>query len=656
MLRHNFSALTCESCRSFFRRTAHKAQEWILSEEERRQRLERQKRRKTDEPLDSTSDSSSDDRLAMRRYSQWIVARRRVGEVPALVRDVIFSFNDMEINGFRELFGSTALMRDPVLKITTETNTLMDALIVLQKRCDIKCRRIIKMSTTLSKFTTLCEEDKICLVKAACPEIICLISVINFHFNGEFWTVAIDDENATILPLDVFRNVDQTLYEGHRNFLYAISEGYDCDVNIIDLLIAISLFNPNRPDLMHKDIIKSQQQLYIHLLRRYLELKYNSMSETERRFGVLMNNLRQLYAVNRLCVNTFHTAEPKEAGPLVDEIFDINQLIHYFLLRFWEIKKISFVEITGKNFGAVTCESCRSFFRRTAPKAQEWILSGEERQKRKDKKRRLNGTESLVDSTTDSVNSCNCGNSCADEQTVARRREVEVPSLVRDMIFAFNDMEINHFRELFSSTSVMRDPAVEVTSETTGFRDVLKCRRIVKMSKTLSKFTTLCESDKVSLVKAACPEIMCLISIINFNFDGEYWTVAIDDKTATTLKLDMFKYVGGNLYEAHRKFLRSLNTGYNSDVNLIAIILFNPKIPNLSQSENVKAEQKFYMYLLQRYLELKHSSKTESETRFVGLMNNLQELYAVNRIHVDKFIESEPKEAGPLVNEIYDIN
>ena len=69
-----------------------------------------------------------------------------------------------------------------------------------------------------------------------------------------------------------------------------------------------------------------------------------------------------------------------------------------------------------------------------------------------------------------------------------------------------------------------------------------------------------------------------------------------------------------------------------------------------------RVQQQMYMYLLRRYLELKHSSKTESETRFVKLMNNLQELYAVNRIHVDKFLESGPKEAGPLVEEIYDIN
>ncbi|CAG2172654.1 unnamed protein product [Oppiella nova] len=355
-------------------------------------------------------------------------------------------------------------------------------------------------------------------------------------------------------------------------------------------------------------------------------------------------------------------------------------------------------------YSALTCESCRSFFRRTAPKAQdlkcyfgdkceitcvtrkfckkcriqkcfdvgmkiEWILSGEERQLRKERKKRSKGEESSADSTSDSSSDTNAVKRATVEQSLVERRAAEMPALVRDLIFAFNDLEISRFRELFTSTVSMRDPVVTPTFETTNFVDALKvlqkrcdikCRRIVKMSTNMSEFTGLCEEDKIALLKAACPEIICLISIINFNFDGEYWNVAIDEDHATTLRLDIFKLVQGNLYEAHRQFLWSMSEQYNSDINiidlLIAIILFNPNQPNLVHKDMVKVQQQMYMYLLRRYLELKHSSKTESEIRFVKLMNNLQELYAVNRIHVDKFLESGPKEAGPLVEEIYDIN
>ncbi|CAG2168561.1 unnamed protein product [Oppiella nova] len=313
----NNNALTCDSCRSFFRRIAPRAQESILSGEDR----DYTSRGNTDAIVDSTTDLCAD---LHRTTTNGQGFSQQFMNIPALIRGLIFNFQELEINRLKELFSSAAVMREPSLRTTSETINLMDAFRVLQMRCDVKCRRIVKMSTNMTEFVNLCDEDKIALLKTGCPEIICLISVLNFNFDGEFWTVDIDGENATVLRLDLFRYVSGNIYDEHRRFLFAINDEYNNDINIIDLLTAIILFNPNHPNLIHKDLVKLQQQTYMYLLQRYLEIKHNSKSESETRFLRLMNCLQVLYPLNRIHVQRIRETEPQNAGPLVEEIYDIK--------------------------------------------------------------------------------------------------------------------------------------------------------------------------------------------------------------------------------------------------------------------------------------------------------------------------------------------
>ncbi|CAG2163400.1 unnamed protein product [Oppiella nova] len=226
----------------------------------------------------------------------------------SVIRNIIFNFNELETNKLRHLFTSTAYMRDPVLKKTSKADTYTDAFNVLQTRSDIKCRKIIQMCKTMAQFKELCEDDKIILLKASCPEIICLLSVLTFNFEGEFWTVAIDSENGVMLPLNVLKWENLNFYVILKQFMITIKGEYDSDMSLIDLLMAIILFNPNRPDLKHKEIIKLQQKTYMYLLQRYLELKHNSKSESETRFLRLMNCLNELYFTTHNMISTVSEA------------------------------------------------------------------------------------------------------------------------------------------------------------------------------------------------------------------------------------------------------------------------------------------------------------------------------------------------------------
>ncbi|CAG2105009.1 unnamed protein product [Medioppia subpectinata] len=89
-----------------------------------------------------------------------------------------------------QVFKSTAFIKDPIVKSTSEVNTGAEALRVLRMRTEIHCRRIIKMCKTIDEFTELCENDRIILLKTCCPEIICLTS---------------DSKSAVRMNLDVLK-------------------------------------------------------------------------------------------------------------------------------------------------------------------------------------------------------------------------------------------------------------------------------------------------------------------------------------------------------------------------------------------------------------------------------------------------------------------
>ncbi|CAG2119786.1 unnamed protein product [Medioppia subpectinata] len=217
-----------------------------------------------------------------------------INGIPHLIKGFIFNFNEQEMHRLRQLFSSTVYLRDPKIeRITWNAKTLPEVNRVFQIRTDMRCRQTVKMCKTMTEFRDLCETDQIILLKACCLEILCLISVATFDFVKELWT---DSENAAVMKLEFLKY-------GKFNF-------YDVQ----------KVFNPNRPNLVQRDLIRLQGETYMYLLQRYLELKHNSKTEAEMRFKRLMNCLQELYSVKTVMLNNYVTIEPKVKHELVTEI------------------------------------------------------------------------------------------------------------------------------------------------------------------------------------------------------------------------------------------------------------------------------------------------------------------------------------------------
>ncbi|CAG2116678.1 unnamed protein product [Medioppia subpectinata] len=233
------------------------------------------------------------------------------------------------MNRFKELFNSVALVRGkPVPPLTTiayETESVSDGIQLMQNRANTKFTLIVKMSANIKGFNDLCEDDKIVLLKAGCPQLWLLQNIINFDIDGKFWRVFIGEEKATLLRTSVLEGWSDEVIQSHKNFMFSLNAEYNCDMSLIDLLSSIVLFDPDVPNLVHKTSIKLQQKTYMYLLQRYLEIKHNSKSESETRFKRLMNCLRALYPLTQLVRHHFGKAliHPIRVAPLVQEIFEI---------------------------------------------------------------------------------------------------------------------------------------------------------------------------------------------------------------------------------------------------------------------------------------------------------------------------------------------
>ena len=119
--------------------------------------------------------------------------RANIISIPKLIRGIISGWSDLEISYFKNLFAAATVLKEPTPETMSlsETNDFRMALGLIQKRCDTKCRRIVKMTSYLDEFGQLSEDDKIVLIKGGCKDITNLLSITNFDFDGQYWTVAI---------------------------------------------------------------------------------------------------------------------------------------------------------------------------------------------------------------------------------------------------------------------------------------------------------------------------------------------------------------------------------------------------------------------------------------------------------------------------------
>ncbi|XP_070154974.1 nuclear hormone receptor HR96 isoform X1 [Polyergus mexicanus] len=186
----------------------------------------------------------------------------------------------------------------------------------------IAIRRLIKMSKKINAFKNMCQEDQLALLKGGCTEMMILRSAINYDPDKDIWKIPHSQESMSNIKVDVLKEAKGNLYAEHAKFVRTFDPRWR-DENIILILSAIALFTPDRPRVVHSDVIKLEQSSYYYLLRRYLESVYPGC-EAKSMFLKLIQKISELHKLNDEVVGVYLNVNPSSVEPLLIEIFDLK--------------------------------------------------------------------------------------------------------------------------------------------------------------------------------------------------------------------------------------------------------------------------------------------------------------------------------------------
>ncbi|TRY77053.1 hypothetical protein TCAL_07089, partial [Tigriopus californicus] len=204
------------------------------------------------------------------------------------------SLNDRETDRLHELFMASRSLVEPLdLEKSPFSNADPKNLISVVNLTDLAIKRIIRMAKKINPFITMCQEDQIALLKGGCTELMILRSVINYNPDKNSWRIPSKDRprEVNMELLKEASHLGVNLYEEHQRFVKSFDPKWRTDENVMLLLSAIALFNPARTNVLHKDVVKLEQDL-------------NRLNESH--------------------IQLFLGLNPKLVEPLLIEIFDLK--------------------------------------------------------------------------------------------------------------------------------------------------------------------------------------------------------------------------------------------------------------------------------------------------------------------------------------------
>ncbi|CAG2174244.1 unnamed protein product [Oppiella nova] len=131
-------------------------------------------------------------------------------------------------------------------------------------------------------------------------ELIVLRANIYYDEHAKNWTQYIDDEYSFVFPMHLLIPEKRDLYNSYKNYFNKMLPEWNKDIVILDLLSAIVLFNPNRPNMVNREAVMAEQKMYVYLLQRYLMIKYHWEWQSKSKMANLMNSLPDLQLVSAI--------------------------------------------------------------------------------------------------------------------------------------------------------------------------------------------------------------------------------------------------------------------------------------------------------------------------------------------------------------------
>ncbi|CAG2100421.1 unnamed protein product [Medioppia subpectinata] len=383
----NYGAISCESCKTIFRRNAHKYETLnciydnnCTIDVSRRKYCRKCRLRKCfavgmrRERIWTENETSLRSSLIQKNRLKKQMAPKIQNVVNSYVKNANYNMTRIEYNDHdnstdldhpntisltirrplnaNNLYSLPTITSDYQLDVINKFSKNTVSQTVGRQLLAIFLEQIVRKNVNVVKcidaFACLTEHDQIILVKYGMIEMCMLLSALYleiqipypFKFNKSLFG-ALKQCNIHDCKRGIF---DTT-----------VDNKWEYDRNVVNLMGAILELNPNRPHLIHRDVIEFQQHVYKHLLRKYLYFKYRSEYESSHKFQKLMHCLNNLNLMSDLFAKALLSADTNHRMPLMNEICICGD------------------KARGNNYNVLSCDPCKCVFKRNAHKYESLL-------------------------------------------------------------------------------------------------------------------------------------------------------------------------------------------------------------------------------------------------------------------------------------------
>ncbi|XP_013380491.1 nuclear hormone receptor HR96 isoform X1 [Lingula anatina] len=334
-LGHNFGVVSCESCKAFFRRNAFKGEikgrcnSDCEVTPESRSYCKHCRLRKCFKAGMKKDLIMTDHQKQIRRYKNRSVGEEDPKEVSDTMELTKSPSNPKVQTRFvgdtlTEEDHATLQQLDHACKISFDLHmengirqpTSQKEFINM---ADISVRRLIRMVKQLKAFIQITQEDQLALLKEAVVEMLVFRSCLTYDLATDSWNVPNSSGEKVKVKRPKMHGDMKENYIRYMHFVRSFMKltGNDRNVNLI--MMVLSLFSPDRPNIQDKSLISKEQEYFAMLLSRYL----NTVFPGQLLFPKVMMKLTEVRDISVAQSKVILQMEASDLEPLLVEIFNL---------------------------------------------------------------------------------------------------------------------------------------------------------------------------------------------------------------------------------------------------------------------------------------------------------------------------------------------
>jgi hypothetical protein len=189
---------------------------------------------------------------------------------------------------------------------------------------EVSVRRVIAMSKKIDSFKSLPQPDQISLLKGGSIELLILRSVITFDRDKQHFLDPGDIPDKSAMNLNQLEKAEGSgLFKDHMKFVKNLALDLRADETMLILLLVISLFSPDRPNVLNKSLVSQEQDRYSQLLQRYLDSRY-PYPIGRAMYPRLLMKLTDIRNLNEEHSQVLLKVNPEGIQPLMQEVLDLR--------------------------------------------------------------------------------------------------------------------------------------------------------------------------------------------------------------------------------------------------------------------------------------------------------------------------------------------